>query len=180
MKINDRSKGQTVIELLVTLSVVVGLTTILIVYGRAGQRVSNVTRAAEALVFNLRRVQDYALNVRRVGSEVPCAWGIHFDQGQNSYIIFQDLPAAGSSCSSANYRYDGGAEGVETVNMEQGVIISSTNGPTDITFKPPAADVDTRPVPNTFPAEITLGATGLSFTRTISVNRVGQIQVKMP
>lgn len=175
--------GQTIIELIVTLSVIVGLISILIIYNRTGQRVVRVPRAAEKLAFDLRRAQNYALTVREFAGEIPCAYGIHFDVGQNQYILFADL-LTGSDCTSANgQRAPGGSEDVEAIKMEEGVIVmSSTNDVSDIVFVPPSATVSFFPSFPVGPASITLGFQGgiPSITKTVRVNRVGRVNVVVP
>ncbi len=169
--------GQTLIEVLVTTAVMVGLMSMLIVYNRTGQRIQTLSRVAEKAVFDIRKAQNYALTLREFQpGEVPCAYGVNFASGDRHYTIFADRAAI---CANANGRMDGEHERVDRVDLEEGIIIHSTNI-SDVTFRPPTADTLFRPsVPGNL-AVITFSIGGdESFIRTVTINELGRVQLEV-
>lgn len=173
MKSQKLSRGQTLIEIIVTLSVVVGLTSLLILYNRTGQRIARLPRAAERMVFDIRKAQNYALTVREFqAGEVPCAYGINFVVGAGGYTIFADRAP---DCAAANGVMDPGEE-VETITMEEGVIVQSANISV-ARFVPPSAATAFTPGSETI-GRITLALAGdPSYTRTVTITKLGQISL---
>lgn len=167
-------KGQTLIELVVTISVILGLTSLLIAYNRTGQRIARLPRAAERLIFDIRKAQNYALAIREFApGNVPCAYGVNFITGANSYAIFADLAA---DCAAANGVMDAG-EIVEEIRMEEGVVVRSSNIST-VRFIPPSAGTAFMPSA-TMLGRVTLGfAEDLGFTRTITISRLGKVSLE--
>jgi Tfp pilus assembly protein FimT len=168
--------GFTLIEVMVTMTVLIGLMSILIVYNRTGQRIQNLERAAEKAVFDIRRAQGYALGVREfMPGEIPCAYGVNFVPGDDRYTIFADRVPPGNPCSAANNIMDPN-ETVVTIIMEHGIVIHSANI-SDVLFRPPAAEAVF--TPSVALAEITFSIAGdPAFTRTITINSLGRIQVE--
>jgi type II secretory pathway pseudopilin PulG len=169
--------GFTLIEIMVTMTVLIALTSILIVYNRTGQRIQNLERAAEKAVFDIRRAQGYALGVREFRpGEIPCAYGVNFIPGDDRYTIFADRA---ENCANANSLMDPG-EAVATIIMEQGIVIHSSNV-SSILFRPPTADAHSMPgaVLETGQARIEFSIGGdAAFTKTITINSLGRIQVE--
>jgi len=136
MKIKSKTpifKGFTIIEMLVTMGVLTLLTSMILVYSRQGESLSNLIRDSDRLVFNLNQVKNLSLLTLRQGDSVDsqniCGWGIHFDSG-NSYKIFRDFCNSGTS-----NQYDSGEE-TETITLLKGVEIFKKNVD-DIIFIPP-------------------------------------------
>jgi hypothetical protein len=168
------SGGQTLIEIVVTLSVVIGLTSLLIMYNRTGQRIARLPRAAERLVFDIRKAQDYALTVREFApGEVPCAYGVNFQVDTDTYTIFADRAA---DCVSANGVMDPG-EAVEVIRMEEGVVVQASNIST-ARFVPPSANTAFLP-PGVTVGRITLALRDdPTFRRTVTISSLGQVSLE--
>jgi hypothetical protein len=178
MKQNLNARGQTLIEIIVTIAVIVGLMSLLITYNRTGQRIQSLGRVAEKAVFDIRKAQNYTLAVREFppgSGEIPCGYGLNFVVGSNSYTIFADRA---SDCSAANGVMDAGEE-VEVIKMEEGIVIHAANIST-VVFRPPSADTFFVP-PGVSLGIVTFSIGGNpSFTRSVTINRLGRIQVENP
>jgi Tfp pilus assembly protein FimT len=167
------SMGQTLIELLVVTSIIIGLTSLLILYNRSGERIFRLNSAAQKLVFDIRRAQNFALAVREVApEEIPCSYAVNFTAGSSDYQIFADRAL---NCATANLIMDPGEE-VENIVMEEGVIIQSSNIQA-IHFVPPHAKV------KFLPSGITEGIITLSLsdnptiTRSVRVTSAGDVSI---
>ncbi|MCX6813817.1 MAG: prepilin-type N-terminal cleavage/methylation domain-containing protein [Candidatus Azambacteria bacterium] len=169
------SKGFTLIEVLVVLSIIVVITGIIIFNIGTERQNSALLRSAQNLSLNLRRAQSFALSskiYKTVG--VPCGWGVHFNGANStSYIIFADL-AVSPSCSDRDFiRAANGSEDFETVNLESGININSlSNNLSDIVFTPPDPTVNFTP-DQTSASVVMINKNGA--TRLININKTGFI-----
>jgi len=127
----------TLIEMLVTLSIVTLLTVMVIGYSRRSESLTNLMRESERLIYNLKLAQSSAMLTLKNSNQIICGWGVAFDVNNNQYFLFKDL--AQTSCP-ANYKYDGGSELVDNLKPLNGVIIKSVNVDS-IVFIPPNPDV---------------------------------------
>ena len=127
----------TLIEMLVTLSIVTLLTVMVIGYSRRSESLTNLMRESERLIYNLKLAQSSAMLTLKNSNQIICGWGVAFDVNNNQYFLFKDL--AQTSCP-ANYKYDGGSELVDNFKPLNGVIINSVNVDS-IVFIPPNPDV---------------------------------------
>jgi len=178
--------GQTLIEIMVSLGVILWISSLLVLYNRSGEAISALTREQQRLIFNLRRVQDYALATREFvppggTPEIPCGYGIHFDANSSQYIIFADR-TTGADCGSANHiRNPAGAclngnEDLECVGLERGVKILSSSV-TDVVFAPPEPRVFFSPGGQT-EALITLALIGNEgVSARVRINMSGEIAI---
>ncbi|MBI1975185.1 MAG: hypothetical protein HYS57_02375 [Parcubacteria group bacterium] len=172
--------GQTLIEMVVSLGIVLVLLSMLILYSRQGESSAKLLRERQKLVFNLRRAQDFALGTREftVG-EIPCGYGIHFDADTTRYFIFADRLVGGGSCSGSfagkNQRNPNRSEDVERVDLEKGIEVLTTNVD-DIVFTPP--EPKTNFLPPVAEALITLSLeTGASVTASVKVTSQGEVAI---
>jgi prepilin-type N-terminal cleavage/methylation domain-containing protein len=148
MNFKHKRFGFTLIEMLVTLSIVTLLTTMVLVYSRQNESMTNLIRDSDRLVFNLHQVQNSSLltlqpTATSVGSPTKniCGWGIYFNN-DSSYTLFHDLcdsTTPGSTTPKGNNLYDSGEE-YETVNVLRGVIIKHSDIQS-IVFVPPNPDI---------------------------------------
>lgn len=168
-----KSTGQTLIELIVSVSLIALLSALVLLYTRTGEFQTRLFREADRLVANLRRTQELALLIQEFQGAVPCGYGIHFEASATNYIVFADL-GSGSSCSSQDFRRAAsGSEDFETVKLEPGVYILSSTA-SDVVFLPPEPRTSFNPAANE--ATITLSLTSQpSLTRRVKVTKFGQI-----
>lgn len=117
-------KAFTLAELLVSMTIItVILSVVLFNYGGFNDNLA-ISGAVQEMAVTMRQAQTYGISVKEAGSgtsQFNYAYGIYFSSvsGSNDrYIIFVD--------SNNNNKYDAGADvTVETVNLRNGVIISS-------------------------------------------------------
>ena len=139
-----KKKGFTIIEMMVTLSIVTLLTVMVLAYSRQSERVTNLIRDSDKIIYELRRAQNLAmLTLQQPSSQAICGWGIRLNKGntsdqlpqtpQTEYSLFFDLCVAGTS--KGNGQYDEG-ETFETIKLLKGVEIFKSNVDS-VVFVPP-------------------------------------------
>jgi prepilin-type N-terminal cleavage/methylation domain-containing protein len=140
-----KKSGFTLIELIVSVSIIVMVTGIFLVNYNSANRRTDLTMTAQKLVSDIRLTQNYALGLARYGGRfgvVPYGgWGVHFDtNANNQYTIFADI--------NENKAYDADeanvADGGQITVLPDNVYIESvqipddsTTSKVDVTFLPP-------------------------------------------
>ena len=138
------SSGFTLIEMLVTLGIITALSSMILVYSRQSETVSNLIREGDHMIFELRRAQNQAMLVLQQGSgsEQICGWGIYIDTNlPGQFLSFKDLCLPDQSIG--NEKYDLG-EKIEIISLLKGVEIFESNI-SSITFIPPEPRVKFEP-----------------------------------
>lgn len=121
--------GFTLVEMLVSISILVVLSTMLIANFNAGERQTRLNASANVLSSEIRKVQNMVLNGAKFGDkEMPFGgYGIHFEN--NKYILFAD--------NNSNKVYDL-SEGMATTTLKDIQLEFSFN---NLLFTPPKAQV---------------------------------------
>jgi len=137
------NEGFTLIEMMITLSIVTLLTTMVLIYSRQSESVTNLIRDSDRLLFNLRQVQNSSMLTlqQSTGSSNVCGWGIYINKDtlpQAQYILFSDFCVSGSL--EGNHRYDPPNELSETVNLLKGVEIKFSDIKS-VVFVPPEPQI---------------------------------------
>jgi len=182
--------GFTLIELMVSISISVLISTIFLVDYRSTSKQSELNMTAQKLVSDIRLAQNYSLGSTEYGENIPLGgWGVHFDRisSPGNYIIFAD--------NNGNKHYDSGEsdsnKGGQVISLPAGVSINGINAVSpseevsavnyiDITFLPPDPTtniLDSSDNPYNSVGIILLGEDD-SSTRTIEVNFFGLIEGK--
>ncbi len=92
MLYKNKQQGFTLIELIVSISIVTLVSSIFLAnfhkYGNKG----NVDMLAQKIASDIRMIQSYAFGLKKFNGSSPSGgWGIHFDKANNDqYIIFAD------------------------------------------------------------------------------------------
>ncbi len=178
MKINKINKyGFTLVELLVSLSIIILITTIFLANYKSTNKRSGLVLATQKLASDIRLIQTYSLGAKENNGIVPPGgWGIVFDKtldNNTSIIIFADD-------SSLDFtRALDGSEDVETVDFPEGIYIelldtSISVSKADLVFLPPKPTTYIN-ANSTETLNIQL-SDGVSTT-TIQVNQFGLIDV---
>jgi len=175
-----KAKAFTIIELLVTISVIMILTGIVLVSYQTGQKQLTLQRATSKLAQDIRRVQGMAMSAKECqpcGGVPAGGYGIYLHQGDDFYILYAD---------GGNEQRDGnGISGdfdIETIYIEEGVyIVNLTPATASINFKPPDPTIRLvnhggPPDPDNVIITIALKA-DTSKLKTIKVNKSGLIEV---
>jgi len=187
----SNKKGFTIVELLVSISIIIILLLVAVVNYRTGRQRLALERSAYKLAQDIRRVQEMAMAAEECtpppescpeeGGVPNGGYGIYFEQiTPESYIIYAD-----SGSLPEQYRYNGQVgeeETMETIDLEKEVEIQSvTPLKASVNFIPPDPIVDLKDDAG-FPHEnitiiIRLKADP-SKTKTIKVNEAGLIEIE--
>lgn len=174
MKLNF-SRGFTLVESLVVISIILLLTSIALVNYRQGEEKFALERAAHKLAQDLRNTLEMAISGKTYGNppQFPQGgYGIYFPGPDNkSYILFADL--------NGNKIYDSPLERIETFYLEErGVTIYSFSpGPQlSITFFPPDPTITISSNTGTS-SEATIILKQKEATKRVIINKVGLIEI---
>jgi type II secretory pathway pseudopilin PulG len=186
-KQSHQSLGFTVIELMVTITIVVLVTGIVLVQYSSFNSSVLLTSQAYLTAFDLRETQSLAVSVRGQGQSFREEYGLYFNLGQNNqYILFQDNGTTKPAV------YDPGEEIAAPNIVDPRFIIADicvtaggaqTCGIQDlsITFKRPDFDAvfgRSTGVTNITQAEILFTPQNGSGSRTVLITQAGQISVQ--
>lgn len=194
---SSSSAGFTMIELLVSLSIMVIIVTLILVNYRKFDGTVVLTNLAYDMSLSVRKAQTYGISVKgqKTGSDQTFSYpyGITFSSASTTtYTLFADTNVNGNG-TFGNGLYDGG-EGVETYTLRGSYRITNlctvdaNNNETcglsniDITFLRPNPDakiITNRTTQTTNAAKIKIGTSqDSSVTRTILIRTTGQISVQ--
>ena len=135
-------KGFTIMELLVVIVIIGIASSVMVINFNKGEQNNKLQRSAQQVIQSIRKAQNLALSSAEISGQIYDYYGVHFDKQTmpSSYYVFASL---------LDKIYDTGEE-VETINLEQGITISSIspiqNNKLDIIFLPPYAFVEFNPV----------------------------------
>ncbi|MBT9171371.1 MAG: hypothetical protein DDT18_01745 [Actinobacteria bacterium] len=164
-----RLSAFTTIEMLVVIGVMALLSSILIVYGRAGERQIILFKEQARIISALSRAKY--LSVTTFGrTEIPCGYGVHFE-APRTFIIFKDLAVSGG-CSASDKKYSGVSEIFESFNLDSAVVFGRLTL-SDIVFIPPSPSVII--TPNQDQATIVIKVVNIESSAAIKINSAGQI-----
>jgi len=166
------SQGITLIEVLITISIMTVLLGVAFWGYRDRSRELDLKRSAFELVANLEKVREMAMSARITSGETERptgGYGIHFVKNQNNYILFAD--------KIDNKSYDGASELYSNIFLKDEIFIKIVNplDTTDVVFTPPSPDIYINGS-DTNSAEITIGDS--SITKKIIINPAGLISIE--
>ena len=117
--------------MLVVIGVMALMSSVLMVYGRTGERQINLFKEQARIISALSRAKY--LSVSTFGkTDVPCGYGVHFE-APRTFLIFKDLPSG--NCSLADKKYSGAGEIFESFGLDS-VITFDQLTLSDIVFTP--------------------------------------------
>ncbi|MEK9168335.1 MAG: prepilin-type N-terminal cleavage/methylation domain-containing protein [Patescibacteria group bacterium] len=162
------NKGFTTIEMLVVIGVMALMSSVLMVYGRTGERQINLFKEQARIISALSRAKY--LSVSTFGkTDVPCGYGVHFE-APRTFLIFKDLPSG--NCSLADKKYSGAGEIFESFGLDS-VITFDQLTLSDIVFTPPGPSVVI--TPDQDQAAIIIKIINIESSAAIKINSAGQI-----
>lgn len=164
--------GFTLMELLVTITIISIMSMVYLVNYRATNQRIVLDQAASGLSADMRLAQNMAMNVRKFNGVIPAGgYGIKIGSlPATSYIVFAD--------TDANKGYSDSTEKFSERFLTSGVSITDISFSGNIDFEPPLPTIWIDGVQTAATASITIryGLTG--STRVITINRLtGQINV---
>jgi prepilin-type N-terminal cleavage/methylation domain-containing protein len=185
MKPNHAQSGFTLVELLVTVSLIIIFTASAATYNRTADQQIALFREQGKVVNEIYKARALAIstfNRTSSSADIPCGYGIHIESA-NSIVLFKE-PASqrNNDCQtfpSIIYNADP-TKDVEVVPLT-GVSITVPDGiidqdnSIDILFVPPDPKVYSN---KSFPITLSLQATRIASPVNIEINKFGQISVQ--
>lgn len=164
-------QGFTLIETLVSISIIALISGIFIANYRGAEKRSNLNLAAQKVASDIRLAQNYTLGLQEFNGSFPLGgWGVYFSTvAAGQYIIFAD---------NGNYQYESGVDDeYRQVILPSGITINSIDiDPVSIVFEPPDPTTYINTV-NNGEVNITLQESSSSAIKTVKVNFLGLIDV---
>lgn len=173
--------GFTLIEALAVTAVIGIISSIMVVNWRKNEERYKLQRAAQEIVQNIRKAQDYALTGKKMywepwgTMEVPRYYGLHLEEGEQTYFIYGDM--------QGNTGYQNPEDIEETyTQIENGIEIDSlSDDPLDLIFSIPDGFVGFND-PSADNAVIIIKRTGntcpSTYCRTITIEKTGEITIQ--
>ena len=178
--------GFTLIELMVTISMIVIFVSMAASYNRTADQQISLYREQGRVVNALYEARSLAITTynRNPNSLDACGYGIHI-ASSTSLMVFKDLPDPLNNNQCKSYTqptggiYTGSEEDVDSVSLS-GVTINVVGGdvnsnPVDILFVPPDPVVFSN---QPFPLVLSLHAPIISTDLNITINQFGQVTVQ--
>lgn len=115
---NNKIAGFSLIELLVSVSIFVIITSVILARHSTFSGTLLVENLAYDIALSIRKAQVFGLSIKESSpGRFDTGYGVHFNKENNkSYIFFKD--------SNKNKKYDGSSEAIEAFTLEKGNIIS--------------------------------------------------------
>jgi len=188
-----KKQGFTMVELVVTMTIVVLVTGIVMINYSSFNSSVLLTSQAYLTAFDIREAQSLAVSVRGQSSEYREEYGMYFDMATpNQYVLFQDDDGNGKHNP---VRYNIGEEigapylldaRFEILNICVATSLSRTCYADDnamhdiaISFKRPDFDASfyAEGISGIESVEVVIGNTSSPFTKTVTVYSTGQITI---
>ena len=128
--------GFTLVEVLVSISIIGILSAVILLNYRTGQDQASLTRSAAALETSIRDAQDLAAAASELGGSIPCGYGLHYVDSRN-YSLYAGRLGGAANCQASNHNFQAGTDAVyeDAKIIEQRVVFK--NSFPDIFFEPP-------------------------------------------
>lgn len=169
------SYGFTLLELVITMAIFTMMLGIALSNYRSFSINALFSNDAESVALSLREAQIYGLGSKGLPSDCgfECAYGVHFENGANHYVLFVDKDKDDS--------FDEG-ESLEKVPFSQEVTITNLgcggadcSSSLDVIFKRPNPDAIIKDSVSASHSQAEISVTRGVKTATTKVTRTGQI-----
>ncbi len=171
-----KENGFTLIEILVVISIMIFMTALVLPNWRRGNQGLALERALHQVAQDITRAEESALRAQFFQCQTGSikGYGVYWDRNAmpDSYLVFADC--------NGNEKYDISDTTVETIEMENGISISSLSPDPSfsIVFTPPEPRVTIDPGdPSQVQIILTLDSEP-GTTRTITVTSKGIIDIQ--
>jgi len=167
-----REGGFTLIELLTAIAVIGIVSALVLVNLNTGKKQKDIERAAQKLMLDIRRAQNYSLSP--TASDV-CVFGIKINSSTN-YIIYRN---DGDCATVDDYKYRAGSVTEENINIGDSIEILSGVGE-DMSFEAPEPMTYFNGLEAADTLTITLSNSSCPTcaSKNVVVNRFGQVEVQ--
>jgi len=171
-------KGFTLIEMIVSISIIALISGIFLTNYHSTNKRSELNVSAQELASNIRLAQDHSLGSVKFNDNIPQGgWGVYFNKtvGNNArYIIFAN------NDDGAYTRDADGSEDFKTVNLPGNVVINSltvdgAEDEVDLIFLPPDPTIYINGNSN---KNLEIGLTDNNSTKTVLINFFGSVDVE--
>jgi len=122
----ENKKGFTLVELLVTLSLIIIILSLTVVNYNASYSDTNLSNTQNSLYHNIKLIQSYALSNQSYNGSLPYYWGMYLESGATTSIIFADLDNDGLHDAGEYDIYKGGKEIIFSPDVKVSNIKSSS------------------------------------------------------
>ncbi len=114
------TKGFTIVELMVTVGIFALITSVLLVRNSKFDDETLLQAATYEVALSVRQAQNYGINVQGQGGYFDKPYGIYFETGTTSYVLFSDAPEGNNQ---GDGYYNGGEE-LQTFRLGRGFTVS--------------------------------------------------------
>jgi len=144
-KFLKRKKGFTFVEMMVSVGIITLLSVMILGYNRQTETTTNLTRSANKLISELKRIQNQAMLILEEnttqGSKNICGWGMYFAEIPGSNLSIKEITPFVDYCDqlsgAGNQQYDKiKSEGKTPIPLVKKTEITETNI-RSIVFVPP-------------------------------------------
>jgi prepilin-type N-terminal cleavage/methylation domain-containing protein len=126
-------KGFTLIELLVVTAILVIITSLVLVNSNRFGGTVLLQNLAYDVALSVREAQVYGISVRSFSGEFDFGYGMHFDAGSQTYVLFADALALNGLYDCPNPELEGSCERVESTEIQRNFRVVKLCAPAGIT-----------------------------------------------
>lgn len=107
MMYSRHTKGFSIVELMVTVGIFALITSVLLMRNSKFDDETLLQAAAYEVALSVRQAQNYGINVQGQGGSFDKPYGVYFETGTTSYVLFSDAPEGNNQ---GDGYYDNGEE----------------------------------------------------------------------
>jgi len=173
MVFKKQKKGFTLIEVLVSLSIVVFMAALVLPRYTLMQKRASLLQDSYHLSESIREAQEMAVSGKRVGGSWPDGYGVYLIEGGENYIIYADM----NDDKTYSAIHD---SIIKTIDLQANIEVKTLpgGGPFYINFSPPDPVTDIKAGPAALSeALIVLGAKNTSYEGQVYINAAGLTSV---
>ncbi|PIR41260.1 MAG: hypothetical protein COV31_02545 [Candidatus Yanofskybacteria bacterium CG10_big_fil_rev_8_21_14_0_10_46_23] len=132
-----KNAGFTLIEILISLAVLAIVSaSVLSNFGALSRSESTIQRAALQFVSGVRSAQTQAVTTTDVRGDIPCGYGVHYEDGNSAFVFVSPKPFTGS-CATQNRNYSASSDQIHQTIVFSDKNIEIKSAFADIFFEPP-------------------------------------------
>ncbi len=172
--------GFTIIELLVTITVIGLLSSAVLLYSKNSEKIIALNRTVYDIVDNISQTRTNSLQTQSyLKDKKVCGWGVYIPTVPAAkYYIFADLVDENTSCQKSDLKYSGdySKEKVKEIDLENNIKISAKSF-SSLLFIPPNPDVAFDGSTSTASGIITVESKSNNYRKNIKISKFGQITI---